>query len=260
MKSIKLLLTLLAFSVCTVAFASNKVQGNGKLTTKTITIADFNSIKIEGGADLIYSQNVEPSSVEVTVDQNLHQYVSIDVQNRSLTISFKGAKVKHFTKFIVRANSKWLRKAEVGGSGSFIVNTALTGDELDIYSSGNALVQLSQPVKLGELNLDSSDGSNIIANDIDVESLDCNIGSGTITIKRGKATSATCEIAGSGDLYALELSSPDISCRILGSGVARVNASSQLKARILGSGKVLYRGTPRLDEKVIGKGKVEGVR
>ena len=76
----------------------------------------------------------------VTVDQNLHPYVNIEVKDRVLTIAFKGAKVDHFTKFIVKTNSKWLAAAKVSGNATFMVNSPLTGAETVIKAHANSSV------------------------------------------------------------------------------------------------------------------------
>ena len=59
---------------------------------KKISVADYNEIKVDGVIDFNYEQSDDPSTVEVTVDQNLHSYVNIEVKDRVLTIAFKGAR------------------------------------------------------------------------------------------------------------------------------------------------------------------------
>ena len=73
--------------------AADHVKGNGKLSTKKITIDDFNAIKFDGVIDFNYEQSESTPHIEITVDENLHPYVNIDIQDRVLTVGFKGAKV-----------------------------------------------------------------------------------------------------------------------------------------------------------------------
>ena len=58
--------------------AADHVKGNGKLSTKKITIGDYNAIKIDGIIDFNYVQSEETPFIEVTVDENLHSFVNID--------------------------------------------------------------------------------------------------------------------------------------------------------------------------------------
>ena len=129
------------------------MKGNGKLSTKKITIDDFNAIKLRTGwIDFNYEQSNLLRIFEITVDENLHPYVNIDIQDRVLTVGFKGAKVDHFTKFIVKTNSKWLKEVKASGNANFIANSPLKGDELKINANSNCLVQLKQKVEVGKLD------------------------------------------------------------------------------------------------------------
>ena len=62
--------------------AADHVKGNGKLSTKKITIDDFNAIKFDGVIDFNYEQSESTPHIEITVDENLHPYVNIDIQDR----------------------------------------------------------------------------------------------------------------------------------------------------------------------------------
>lgn len=115
MKTKAILLMVFFLGWVTTGWAADHVKGDGKLTSKKISVADYNEIKVDGVIDFNYEQSDDPSTVEVTVDQNLHPYVNIEVKDRVLTIAFKGAKVDHFTKFIVKTNSKWLAAAKFPG-------------------------------------------------------------------------------------------------------------------------------------------------
>ena len=100
MKTKAILLMVFFLGWVTTGWAADHVKGDGKLTSKKISVADYNEIKVDGVIDFNYEQSDDPSTVEVTVDQNLHPYVNIEVKDRVLTIAFKGAKVDHFTENI----------------------------------------------------------------------------------------------------------------------------------------------------------------
>ena len=136
------------FGWITMGWASDRVKGDGKLTTKKIEIEDFNEIRVDGVIDFNYEQSNDKPTIEVTLDSNLHPYVNIEVKDRVLKVNFKGAKVDHFTKFIVKTNSKWLAAAKVTGNANLMVNSILNGDQTEITANANSLVQLKKPVKV----------------------------------------------------------------------------------------------------------------
>ena len=136
--------------------AADNVNGNGTLSTKTIKIDDFNEVRIDGIMDFSYVQSDDPGSLEVTLDENLHQYLNVDIHDRILTLSFdKKVKVGKLTKFVVKTNSKWLKKVKAAGNANFMVNSKLSGDELEVKAKEEEMSKLK-----GE-TLDINFGSQI---------------------------------------------------------------------------------------------------
>lgn len=162
------------------------MNGNGTLTTKKIKIDDYNCHQeLTAFIDFNYEQSNAEPYIEVTVDENLHEYVNINIKDRELSVGFKGAKVDHYTKFIVKTNSKWLKEVKAAGNANFMINSSLTGDEVKIKANSNCLVQLKELIKVGKLELNVSGSANMVVNDLQVDKLECSInGSGTINLKK----------------------------------------------------------------------------
>lgn len=243
--------------------AVDHVKGNGKLSTKKIAIGDYNSIKIDGVIDFNYVQSEEDPFLEVTVDENLHSFVNIDIKNRELTVNFKGAKVDHFTKFIVKTNSKWLKEVKAEGNANFMVNSELSGDELKINANSNCLIQLKKNIEIGKLDLNVSGSANMVVNELHVNKLECNInGSGTINLKSGKATQADYSITTDGEIMAFGITVSNINCKITGKGSAQIHPTEKLKANIVGKGNIQYKGSTTVQKKtlILGKGTIEQIK
>ncbi len=256
----KLILSLLLSLAVSTTWAIDHVKGNGNLTSKKITIGDYNAIRFDGVIDFNYTQSSSPSTIEVTVDQNLHKYISINIQDRELHIGFEGAKVDHFTKFIVTTNSKWLSEVNISGNGNFMLNSAYSGDELKIKADENSLVQLNKTVNVGKLTLDMNGSANTVAERVEANELNGDIdGSGSITIKSGKAKTGNFSIVSNGELHALNVPIPRIECRITGKGIAEVRPTSNLKANIIGKGKIRYKGPTAVERRILGKGEIEEI-
>lgn len=261
MKTKGLLAILMLFSLLATSHAADRVKGNGTLTTKKIKLADYNAIKIDGVIDFNYVQSDEEPYIEVTVDENLHPYVNIDVKDRELSVGFKGAKVDHFTKFIVKTNSQWLKEVKAAGNANFMINSTLTGDEVKIKANSNCLVQLKKPVNVGKLELNVSGSANMVVDQLEVDKLECSInGSGTINLKKGNAKEGEYGITTNGEIMAFGVAVPELSCKITGNGTIEAHPTDNLKANVVGKGKVRYKGPTAVQQKVIGKGGVEEVK
>ena len=241
--------------------AADHVKGNGTLTTKKIKIDDYNAIKIDGVIDFNNEQSNAEPYIEITVDENLHEYVNINKKDRELSVGFKGAKVDHYTKFIVKTNSKWLKEVKASGNANFIANSPLKGDELKINANSNCLVQLKQEVEVGKFDLNVSGSANMVVNELKTDKLECSInGSGTINLKAGNAEEADYSITTDGEIMAFGVAVPEVNCKITGKGSAQIHPTDNLKATIVGKGNIRYKGPTAVQQKVIGKGTVEEVK
>lgn len=243
------------------AQAVDHVKGNGKLTTKTISVGDYNAIKVDGVIDFNYVQSDAEPFLEVTVDENLHPFVNVDIKDRELTVNFKGAKVDHYTKFIVKTNSKWLKEVKASGNANFMVNSKLTGDELKIKANSNCLVQVKERIEVGKLDLNVSGSANMVVNDLKADKLECAInGSGTINLKKGEAMEGEYSITTDGEIMAYGVAIPTVSCTITGKGSAQIHPTDKLKATVVGKGNIRYKGPTSVTQKLIGKGTIEEVK
>lgn len=240
-----------------VAKAADPVKGDGNLTTKKLSVSDFNEVRINGLMEFYYGQSDETPSVEITLDQNLFSHLRAEVKNRILTIDFKGVKVEGITKFRVNANSKWLKSARIEGNAAFNLSKPLTGDEVVIKATANSLVQLSEPVRVGKLELQIRQSGNIVATLIETEHIKCDMdGAGSITLKGGDAATGNYSITGSSDIHAYGFEVPVLTCKITGSGLAEIHATEQLKASIIGNGTIRYKGSPEVSSNILGKGTI----
>lgn len=258
MKTKGLLLVAFLLGMLFSAQAADHVKGNGQLTTKKITIGDYNAIKIDGVIDFSYEQSEAEPYLEITVDENLHPYVNIDIKDRELTVNFKGAKVDHYTKFIVKTNSKWLKSVKAAGNANFMVNSTLTGDELKINANSNCLVQLKKKIEIGKLDLNVSGSANMVIDELQANTLECSInGSGTINLKNGFADQGKFDIATDGEIMAFGVTIPDASCNIKGKGSIQIHPTDNLKATVIGKGSIRYKGPTNVQQKVMLGGSVE---
>lgn len=257
MKTKALVLTALLLSVTLAGHAADNIKGLGNLITKEIEIEDFDDIEISGPVEFNYEQSEGDPALTVTIDENLISFLKIETKDRKLTINVMKKVTIEPTKYTIKANSKWLKKAEVSSTGGFYVNSPLTGSVLDLKGAGGGLVQLKKTVKIGMLQLSSSNGGNVVADDVASDELECKLsGSGSITVK-GNVPKATYNISGSGVINAYDCPAPQVECKITGSGVAKVHSTDNMKVNIIGSGNVFYKGNTNVTQKVIGSGKVE---
>jgi len=240
------------------AQAADPIRGNGTLTTEKVALQDFNEIRINGPMAFHYEQTeaISPSA-EITIDENLYPHLSVEVKNRVLTIEFKKVKVEEITQFTVKSNSPWLKEARLSGNASLNIEHPLAGDEIVLRGTANCLIYCTGILKTGKLELITRQSANILINEIETEELKCDMdGSGSITLKSGKASTGKYSLTGSNDLHTYGMEVDDLTCKITGGSMAEIHAREKLKANIVGNGTIKYKGSPTVTNTILGKGSI----
>lgn len=239
------------------AYAADEVKGDGNIVSRKIDISDYDEVEIAGTASFHYTQSDEAAGLEITIDENLLPYVKIEVKNRKLTVGYQKGMNLYPTKNIVKSHSKWLKKVKVTGVTGFYGEVPIDGNELELKSAGNGLIQMKRAVKVGELILTASGSSNIVADNVQTESLTGkSSGAGNIRLG-GRAIDASFSINGSGDIDAFPCRIDKLACKLAGSGNINATVTQTLKASILGSGNIRYKGAPAVTSRKLGSGSVE---
>jgi len=234
----------LLFTSCLDFTAREIVNGNGELTTKSITISEFSKIEIETYVEVNYSQTQNVGSLEFTVDENLWEYYDIHTKNNVLYIKLKEKYKKQVrlkaTTSLLTVSSEQLEIIDIAGSSNFIFCTTFSSKKLKIDLAGSC---------------------KIFANNKPVEIENCSIeiaGSANIYLA-GAIQKANIEIAGSGNIEALECEFAQLKIGIAGSGNIEAQVTEKLAVEIAGSGNVRYKGDPEVTTNIAGSGKVKKI-
>jgi hypothetical protein len=212
-----------------------KVVGNGNVTTKTINTADYDAIKGIGSMDIHLERGSE-GTITVKTDENLQEYIIVEVENNTLKVRTKKNTYLKTKKGIhVYVPFDDISEVSLTGSGDIDTKDAIQSDNLVIKVTGSGDVALE-----------------VAANTVDATVT----GSGDIVVS-GRTTNLEVKVTGSGDFDGDGLRSENTDATVSGSGDATVYASKYLKARVNGSGDIQYDGNPeKRDTKVSGSGNI----
>ncbi|MEZ4779303.1 MAG: head GIN domain-containing protein [Flavobacteriaceae bacterium] len=216
-------------------WGNNKVVGDGNVTTKTITTGSYDEIKLVGSMD-VHLVSGNEGNITVTTDDNLHEYVVIEVKGNELIIKTeKNYYLKTKNGIHVTVPFKDISEVSLTGSGDIDTKDVIKADRLEVNITGSGDVKLM----------------------IDAITVESDVtGSGDITLE-GKTENLKVTVTGSGDFKGFELQSNSTEVKVNGSGDARVVANKSLNARVSGSGDITYKGNPeRSDTKTSGSGDI----
>ncbi len=251
---------LFSFNAC----AQNRVTASKKYITKEVKVNSFNSIRIQGSQDVVFTQ-ASKSSVEVYGSDNIIELMDIYAEDGTLVIKFKkGVSIMNSGKLEVRVSNPTLANVSIQGSGDFKLANGIKGEQNMKFSiQGSGDIQGSN-IACGQFGLSVQGSGDITLGNIDAKQVDVQIsGSGDIALGKinagqvraqiagsgdvsfsGKCEEASFSIAGSGNISADDLKSEKTTASISGSGDLRCHANQYLKATVSGSGSIGYKGNP----------------
>lgn len=215
--------------------SGERVSGSGKIVTETYDVRGFDSIELSAGGVAEIVQG-ETEGLTVEVDDNLLEYLDIDVAGDTLRIRTR-------------------RDYSLAPSGTirYIIQVR---DLEEISVSGSGQVEMDG-LTAGRLALSSSGLGSVILHNVQADALRLDIsGSGSAKLD-GTMDTLEISISGSGDLQGQDLQVRRAVVSISGSGKAILWVTESLDADISGAGVISYYGSPQVDQQVSGVGKVE---
>ncbi|MCZ6595932.1 MAG: DUF2807 domain-containing protein [Bacteroidetes bacterium] len=229
-------ITLLAVSESHAQWGNKKVVGNGNVTTKTVKTSGYDAIEGVGSMDIHLQKGTE-GHITVTTDDNLHEYIIVEVKDNKLVLKTKkNTNLKTNKGIHVTVPFKDISKVSMVGSGDIDSEDTVKADNLKVYVTGS-----------GDIVLD------VEANTLKVKIT----GSGDIELN-GTTHDLEVSVSGSGDFSGFGLSAQNTDASVAGSGDIKVVAKNSIKARVSGSGDILYKGNPeRSDTKTSGSGDIK---
>jgi hypothetical protein len=232
--------TSLAFSLLLAVSGCHFVQGSGRLQTQTRAFTSFHAVDLRGISDVSLVRG--EGSISVTTDDNLLQYVVVEVKGDTLTVEERDPATgnatlapTHGIKVQVSAPDA-PTDVSLSGTGSFLWAdpAPLTVETLGLHVDGTGSVEAALAVTTVNADLQ---------------------GTGSVTLT-GTCSAGSFQLSGTGGLHAFGLSLRTAKVNVSGTGSAEVSVADSLDAVISGTGSVLYRGAPTVTSRVSGVGSV----
>jgi hypothetical protein len=261
----------------------NKIKGNGKLITKTISISYFSKIDINTKVDVNFSQAPNTGSLDFTIDDNLLDYYDIYTKDSVLYIRIVDEYMENGIyldlnpkKCMITVSSEQLENIKMRG-GTINFNTAFTSkilniehkgsgkvlankypvqiDEIKITNTGSGKVELAGTIQRADIQMKGSGSAKFSGT---TRQADIQItGSGSIQLA-GTIQKADIQLKGSGSIKALECKIAQMNIGVSGSGSAEVYVTDTLDVNLRGSGSVCFKGDPYpFTKNIAGSGKIK---
>lgn len=230
-----ILVTLLAISSCNI-IDSERIKGNGKITTKTYDLKNFSNLDLGSSMEVHISQ-ANDYGVKIETDENLFAHLDVRVHDgNTLEVDVKdNINLDATGEVKVYISAPYLDKVNLSGAaqlqteGKFAQEKNIEFD-LSGASSGNISVRAPQ------VNLEAS-------------------GASTLNVD-GECRDVKASASGASTINSFNLKSENADIEASGASTVRVFSSLKLNARSHGASSVKYRGNPTVSQDVSGASSV----
>jgi hypothetical protein len=219
--------------VLTVISCKKSIRGEGPLTTRQISVADYTGITLMLPAEVKVVM-ADSFNCIIRAQHNIADAIKVKRKGDELEIKSEYS-LKTDQPIELFISIPVIKRVEVDGSGNVSFVNPAKGEKLRLYVNGSG--SISARAEMEEIRSEMN-------------------GSGAVALN-GSAAEFSCAVNGSGDIHAFNMSTEKTEIEINGSGDAEVNVSSRLRADIRGSGNIIYKGQPHVVSEIIGSGTVK---
>ena len=220
-----------------------EVSGSGNAVTKEYDDSGFTGLRVDNAFAATVTRG-DAFSVAVTVDDNLVEYLRVEVKGDTLRIGLDPGRSYRGTTLKAEVTLPRLEALEVTGASTVDAQGFSSGDPLALEVSGAGATSLSG-VRAGDVTIDVS-GAGHVTGGLEAQGLDGEIsGAGGVSLE-GSAAGATLEVSGAGDLdlHLLTLQNADL--ELSGGSNASVRVTGTLNVEASGGAQLAYYGSPTL--------------
>lgn len=201
------------------------VDGSGKLTTESHDLSGFTGIEARDGFELEVTM-AEEFSIEITADDNVHEYIVVEKSGDTLVIRLQGTRFYNSVTLRAAVTMPSLYRVELSGGSQADIDGFSSAHDFRVALSGGS--QLNGDLDAGDVTLELSGGSQVELS--------------------GTADDLVVDGSGGSQFNLDDLPVDDASISLSGGSRANINVSGTLNTELSGGSRVVYDGSPALGD------------
>ena len=253
-----LILALLPFTIM-----AEVIEGNGKLVTKELSIHPFDAIRIDmsvtnnnGNWKKLFKQVSQSAkvnfsyqatgktSLKITIDENIYPSLTVKVDNGQLLIKAKEDTQIRPTRFDIVGTSESLKKVDVSGNTTLLINSNLNGEQFTANVSTGASLKSDKSLTFVDCDIEASTGCEIELKLLNCDNLSASASTGCDVKLEGKADIAHLAASTGSAIKASELTVTDAQCDSSTGSSISIHAVKALNASASLGSEIYYSGDP----------------
>ncbi len=197
--------------------------GSGNLETETYAFTDFNKVEISSAFEFEIEQS-SSYSIEITVDDNIMEYVRVSQDGQTLKIGLRPATWIGPATLKASVTMPELNGLDISGASRGTVSDFISTEDLDIMVSGASRVT-----------------GDIVAGNVDFDI------SGASTVQlEGSASNMDANVSGASSLKLDDFIVNNADVDFSGASSGTINLNGRLDADLSGASRLWYIGEPTM--------------
>ncbi|MFI3296976.1 MAG: DUF2807 domain-containing protein [bacterium] len=219
-----------------ISMSAKSVKTTSDEVTKVVTVTSrVNSIEFNNAFNVIFTDEVEANSIEITASEDIINYVNVVIDDDEVKISLKNRNFKN-PEILIRANANKYKDVDASGAVSITYATPVVAYGYDIDLSGASSLS-GLKIECTELSIDASGASSVKNLTVNCTILDVDISGASSVTVRGNATSIDeLECSGSSTFDGSKLATNRVEFDLSGTSNATVQSDGSLSLRGNSSG------------------------
>ncbi|HJW74921.1 MAG TPA: head GIN domain-containing protein [Thermoleophilia bacterium] len=254
---VRLLLFLVCPALLTLAAGCGGVPGIGEVTGSGTPVtgqhdyAGFSRVQVDNAFAATVTRG-DTFAVSVTVDDNLVEYLRVELDGDTLRIGLDSNKRYRDVTLMAEVTMPSLRALEVTGGSTADVTGFASQDPLDLQLSGAGKADFTD-MSAGDVSVDVS-GAAHLSGGLEAQELNGDVsGAGQVSLE-GSASRAKLEASGAGKLELKDFSVQDVDLQLSGGASAEVRVTRSLNVEASGGAHLDYYGSPTLSKMEVSGG------
>jgi hypothetical protein len=222
-----------------------EVVGSSAVTTKAFDLSGFTALRVDNDFSATVSRG-DAFKVSVTVNENLVQYLQVEVKGDTLHIGLDPSVDYRLTNLRADITLPRISGAEASGASDVYLADFSSTDALSLKVSGASQLSL-EAVKAGAVTFDGSGGSRIEGT-LACDDLSGAVSGASTATMIGSASTAKLGASGAGKLLMNNFAIKDATVNLSGASEAAIRATGTLNVDLSGGSRLDYYGSARLGE------------
>ena len=185
-------------------FGKDNIKGEGAVITKSLDLKDFDTIEINGGADVTFTQGTD-YDVTVRTQENVFDWLDYKVEGTKLILQIKDKKGVRAEEFDITVQAPELNSVVVNGATDFNIKGLSMDGDLKVQVNGAGDLDFDN-VACENLSVQVNGAADASLSSLDIRNtlkIEVN-GAGDVNIS-GSTQDVSLEVNGAGDIDATKL-------------------------------------------------------